>query len=378
MICIKCKKEIPDNANYCNFCGVSQKPKKKKNKRANGTGTAYKKNGKWYARWIVGWYFDKKGKAQPKRETKGGFETKTDALKYAQNHAVKSTGLYQKPKTVGDIWGQIEEDLMKSLSKDKQTQYQCAYRRLEKITKIPIADLKFSEIQRVIDESELTYYPARDIKTIMSHIYKAAIRQNLVNENLSFNIELPPKKEKDARAFTVDEVKQLWKTYEEGNRFAGLILLMIYTGLMPVEVMKLTSSMINLEKGIIVGCGAKTEERKSKEIVLADDIIPVVTDLIDPAESTDETIFCHSKQKFYDLYHETLKKANIEYIPPYSARHTTANALLASGKNIAEIKSAMRHKTVETTRRYFTDDIVDRKEVMNSIDFKDNHYTENN
>ncbi|MBQ9898658.1 MAG: hypothetical protein IJM44_04280 [Ruminococcus sp.] len=44
MLCMKCKKEIPDDFLYCNFCGKKQiiKPKPKYHKREHGTGTIHR------------------------------------------------------------------------------------------------------------------------------------------------------------------------------------------------------------------------------------------------------------------------------------------------------------------------------------------------
>lgn len=368
MICIKCEKEIPDGSLFCMHCGAKQTPKKKKtSKRANGTGTAYKKNGKYVARWVEGWYFDKNGKAQPKRTTKGGFASKTEALKYAQNHAVQRKDLYVRPKTIKDLWLEIEPRLFSKLSKDKITQYQLAYTRLNKIVNIPLEKITTSQIQNCVNEQNTTYYPARDMKTVLSHIYKEGIRQDIVTQNLSKNIELPPLNAKEADAFTYEEIKKLWDYYHTNNTFAGYILLMIYTGMMPQEIRDLTPEMIDLEARTIYGCGAKTEERKKRKIALAEDIIPVVKTLIDNAKSSDAPIFGYAKQKFYDLYHETLKAAGIRDIVPYSARHTTANELMKGGIKLDDIKGVMRHKNMETTLKYFTDDLVDQHKAVNVI-----------
>lgn len=68
--CVKCKKEIPDGSLFCCWCGRRQQDTQKKSlKRANGTGTVYKLQGRRKRPWvaaksgvIVG-YYDKKTSA---------------------------------------------------------------------------------------------------------------------------------------------------------------------------------------------------------------------------------------------------------------------------------------------------------------------------
>ena len=46
MICVKCHAEIADESLYCQYCGKKQvKEARKTTKRANGTGTVYKRVG---------------------------------------------------------------------------------------------------------------------------------------------------------------------------------------------------------------------------------------------------------------------------------------------------------------------------------------------
>ena len=54
MDCIKCKATLPEGALYCCLCGKKQTPeKRKRRKRANGTGTIYKKDGNRTKPWVA-------------------------------------------------------------------------------------------------------------------------------------------------------------------------------------------------------------------------------------------------------------------------------------------------------------------------------------
>ena len=54
MECIKCKKDIPDGSVFCCWCGKQQQtPQRKALKRANGTGTVYKLQGRRTRPWVA-------------------------------------------------------------------------------------------------------------------------------------------------------------------------------------------------------------------------------------------------------------------------------------------------------------------------------------
>ena len=72
MECIKCKKEIPDGAPYCCWCGKKQEAQRNRT-RGNGQGNAYQRGKTWTARWTEKTYLDENDKLHQKMKTKGGF-----------------------------------------------------------------------------------------------------------------------------------------------------------------------------------------------------------------------------------------------------------------------------------------------------------------
>lgn len=71
MKCRKCRAEIPDGSKFCLSCGAKQIQEKRKTlKRANGTGTVYKLQGRRKRPWV----------AAKNKVVIGYYETKTAAL----------------------------------------------------------------------------------------------------------------------------------------------------------------------------------------------------------------------------------------------------------------------------------------------------------
>lgn len=246
----------------------------------NGTGTAYKRGSTWTAQVTVGIKRDPDtGRVQQVRRTKGGFKTKREALEFCQQLA--NAAMPKKHVTFGDLWEQYEKTKFRQLSASKQCGYRTALKRLGDMIYTRIDAVTIADLQGLVDG--LTFYCARDIKVILRHMYKIALVQGWAERDLAAFITLPPRNEKERTPFTDEEICAIWRGYDAGDTWAGYILLMIYTGMMPGELIYCRKDMVHLDSHQIIGAGLKTNERKEKPIVIADFLMPVVQALIDYA-----------------------------------------------------------------------------------------------
>lgn len=141
---------------------------------------------------------------------------------------------------------------------------------------------------------------------------------------------------------------------------------MIYTGMMPGELAKFTSDMVNWDKGEILGCGLKTKKRKQTPIVFPAMLEPVLRHLIDSSEGA-KYVVGMNRWTFYDEYHGALKKAGVRDLPPYSCRHTTATALAVGNIAPSVIQEVMRHTKFSTTQRYIHPDRQAALDTVNTL-----------
>ena len=351
MICIKCKAEIPEGSLYCNRCGKKQFTTKKKRgakSRGNGMGTAYKDGKYWRAKIVRGYYIDANGVKRSRTCSQGGFATKKEALDYIPQLQAKST---DTPKTtLSDYWTFYQNKKLPELSSSKQTAYKIAWAKWSVLAHRRIETLKIEDLQLVLDESATTYYPARDMKVLLSHFYKHAMANQDVSINLSQFLQLPPSKPSEQMPFNAEELAALWQDYSAGNTWTGYILLMIYTGMMPGELLQARKDQIEWEEKRIVGAGLKTDIRKATPIVLADVIIPVLQDLVD--HSPGDKLIHINKDNFYKTYYETLERIGARKLAPYSCRHTTGTDLATQAVPPSIIQAIMRHSKITTTQHY--------------------------
>ena len=366
MICEKCKREIPDDAILCCYCGKKFVRERRTGSRANHTGSVYydAKARRWVAQVVVGRSCteDRKIRFSYKRKY---FQSKTEALQTVQTMTKETES--RPAFTLSYYYQAFMSGKGSTLSKDKQTAYRIAYNRLKSLHGIEMKNITINDLQKVLGGVQ-TYYPARDVRALLNAIFKlAAADDRTINPVLPSLLVLPKMEETQVEPFTEEEQLQLWLSYESGNMGAAIPLIMIYTGLMTGEMRKLEKSMINLEDKEIVGVGLKTKERKKKSVLLPDDIIPVLEDVI--AKTETDRLYNVSEDQFYRLYYASLQEAGItRHLTPYSCRHTTAT-VLAVHENVAPqtLQRVMRWKSTRMMDRYVTPSDSDARKAVNRI-----------
>ena len=359
MKCPKCGAELPDGSKFCHFCGPLTKPVQRR--RGKGEGSAYKRGRTWEAAVVVGWRLNDEGKAVPDRRTKGGFRTKKEALAYLPELRREKK---RTVPTVEDLWNQFQQGGYKKITPSRQEKYRIAWPKLESIRYTRIDQLTTADLQAVVSQAA-TFYPARDIRDLLSKLYQLALPDQFVSSNLADFLVLPDANEAKQDAFTDDEVLKLWKHYADGNWWTGYILLMCYTAMMPGELMSTRKDMIDWEGKQIVGAGKKTKTRKTVPIVLADAILPVLEDLCE--HTPGEKLIRINKDRFYKVYYETVEAAGVRRLRPYDCRHTAATAMAKEGIPPSVIQKVMRHAKFSSTERYIHIDTDPMHDAVNRL-----------
>lgn len=356
MTCRKCKKETPPGALFCPWCGVSLEPIRRKSKRGNGLGSAYKRGNTWEARIVVRYIMSddpEKPKKKPVWKTKGGFRTKREALDYC--NILKQQ--YNKPKGTApqliDYWTTYSGGEMKELGKSKQSAYKTAWNKIkEELQYRPVDQITVTELRDVVSGAASTYYTVKDCKTVLTKLFELAGADGWCSKDLPSYIVLPKLEETERTPFTDEEQLALWKRYESGDMRSAIPLLMICTGMMPGEIQKLKVENLDLEHRKIVHASIKTSVRKKSAIYLPEEVLPILEDLIANARPNGY-LWVRNEKKWYENYYDVLKAAGCRRLEPYSCRHTTATRF-AIDKKVAPqtIQRIMRWSTTKMLDRY--------------------------
>ena len=361
MICIKCKKQIPEGSAYCNLCGHRQSApvKPKPLKRANGLGNVYKMPGRrnkpWRARMTV----------NGKQVVVGDYERKTDALAALERIAL-SGGL---PQFFGITVTQVREQWMEKhypgLSDSGAQSYDSAWEYFPAdLRNMKMENVKTAHLQAVIDraaEMGKSQSTCEKIKQLESQLCKWAMENDIINKNYAQFVKIHAKKSTPREPFTKQELLRIFKHFKATkDRTAATVLLLCHTGFRPNEFLSLKKD--DYYNGCLHG-GSKTEKGMNRSVPVPTAMLPLLAFLM-VGES--EYIYPSREGKPYAEgnwrkrnYYPMLKAAGftdeeIEKRPPYSCRHTYATMCAKAKMDEKALQDILGHEDIATTKNVYT------------------------
>lgn len=326
-------------------------------KRGNGEGSVVRYKDGWKAIITTGW----KDNAHPIRHTRSGFKTAKEARDYISCYRQELVPENSPTHTLADYWNIYLHNGLEILSSSKQTHYRTVWNRISEVANEPMSSLTVARLQELV--KGYTYYPARDIKMLLSHLYKLAIADGEVVTNLSSFIVLPELQEEATVPFTMDQVERMWEDYKE-HPTTGIALLMCYTGMMPGEL-SVRSENIDLDRQVI-HYGLKTERRKQNSILIPDRLVPVVRSLLENGKNGG--LLPYKMDTYRREFKQMVARIGADArCTPYSCRHTFATML--STQVPAHVLARLMRNDIRVTAKYYlhADDELMLQEVNKAI-----------
>ena len=361
MICKKCNKDLPVGAIWCCWCGAKQITERKARTRGNGQGSVYKlPNGTYRAAVTVATYSED-GKIKQKRITKN-FKKKSDAVA-----ALPSMALAERPKdiTLHDLYAlYINSKGYDELSQSQRDKMGYAWKRWSALEFRGIATLTVDDLQTQVDAKTSTYYPARDMKVIMSHLYNIALRKEIVQYNKTDHIDLPDSPKAKRECWTSAEMTAMWEDYVH-HPFTAYPLIMCYAGLRYGELSSILIENIHLAEDYMIG-GIKTEAGIDREIPIHQRIKPVIEKLITGSK---KKLLEMNEDNFYAAYWSMVDRTGIRHLPPHTCRHYYFSSMTAAGVQggiIAEVGGHANYLT--TLKNYVRIPLQDKIDAVNKIE----------
>lgn len=305
------------------------------------------------ARITIGWSEDRK----QIYKYLGYFETREDALACLSE-------FYKSPYNESDrrtTFKELYEEWIETheVTRDTINIYNSTFRKLESIHNMPIIDLRASHIQPIIKKSP--YSTAKLMRLITGIVCREAMKREITNRDISTLLDLPPKKEKKEKMpFTKEEIDLLWS--KVGEKYADLLLILLYSGLRISELLEIKSSNIDLENRFMIG-GLKTEAGTNRTIPIHKLIHPIIERV------KGENYLFQAPRGSHLLYSNEGYKIN-KYMKSLGLKHTiheTRHTFISQCNRLDINKISVKRIVGHSTQKDLTDDVYTHKNIDDLI-----------
>ena len=154
--------------------------------------------------------------------------------------------------------------------------YEHGYSYCKAIYDKPLVSITHQDLQTLVDDCPKSYQTKLNIKKTISLVYKYALVNKIVSDDLSKNILLKSEKSKHGQPFTDEELRKLWKD-SDSDDWAKRILIMCLSG---YRLSAYKDLKINLEEKYFKG-GVKTDAGKNRIVPIHEAIYPFVVDILE-------------------------------------------------------------------------------------------------
>jgi len=349
--CIKCKATLPEGAIYCPLCGKKQTPeKRKRRKRANGSGTIYKLPGNRSNPWA----------AQKNRVFIGSFPTYAAAQKALEKITdVDVTDKYNL--TFAQIYALWQPVHAREVSKSQMSCYSTAYNQSVALHDRKFRTLRKSDFESVIlamEESGKAKSTCEKVLQLFGQLSKWAIEEGIVNRNHSQYVKTTAEQKGKKVPFTDEQIKAITSATARAKDVA---LILIATGARTIEFFNVPLTDC-YDDYFIAGSKAK----KGKPAIRR--VIPVSAVGKDAYRNMLRKAKANGGTRLVDGYDGNRNSVNFQKrdfkqlmeeigcpnMTPYNCRHTFSTRAVRAGVTPQLLSRMMGHTDIKTADQHYT------------------------
>ena len=294
----------------------------------------------------VGWTDEGK----PIRKTIGYSKTRSEGRQMLAEYHDNPFDLDTKNitfKYLYDKWFDYKKTRIAEVTLKKYIYYRKHYNNIENK---PFLDITRIDLQNIIDNMKDKTAGYQDgVRNLYHQMHEYAKGNNIkVRADVSKFVNIKKAEESTLhQPFSEEELNILWNNR---NEIIDLILVNIYTGCRPGELLKI--SEVHTDYFIT---GSKTEAGKNRVIPLNDKIKDIFHKII----NTNLLKEIGTEDRLYHYYKRNFKKIGLDSHSPYDCRHTFATLMARANANEHCVKLIMGHKISDLTKRVYTHKMIE-------------------
>lgn len=329
------------------------------------TGTVSKLSGNrrkpWCAKRFVGYKVDDEKKTvRPVYQSIGTFAKKSDAIRAL----MKAQEPVDSTITLEKVYDEWSERKFENLSKTMRNSYTNAWSYLDRLHRIPIAELKVSDFELIVERNNAPRTVRKVIQILLNGLYDYAIAHDYCTKNVSdytdFRGDNTPRIVR--KVFTPSVVKKLLRSEDVKDQ---MIAVGCYTGMRPSELIALKRSEVDFDTGFLRIAGSKSKSGHFRSIPIHADILPLIQlNCLKSAKFEQIEVFLSDRHKRfgYDAYADHVAKHGHT---PHDTRHTFVTYAKKSDMDSLAVKRIVGHASngdiTETVYTHLDDAFLQRE-----------------
>ena len=344
----------------------TKKKKKRKMRLPNGLGSVHKigddkqRRKPWRARVKSHVDIDHvNGTATQKYITIGYYETEIEAIDALMQYRKNPYTIEAATCTFADVFEMWKAKKYPTVSAYAQKSYNTSFKHSAPLHNMKMRDIRSIHMEQIMAEINGGYQLQTKVKVFWGQMFKYALEHDIVQKNYAEFVKTRDKDEGTTRTdISKEDCAKIWEAIDNGDRDAELVMIYIYTGMRPSEMLTIKKENVDLEKRIMVG-GSKTEAGRNRRIPLHTCIMPFVerlmqTDgeyLVMQGEGT--KLRKLSYNRYLDMkWTPLMERLGMTQYTPHYTRHTCATMLREAKVDEDIRKLILGHKNQDITDRY--------------------------
>lgn len=268
----------------------------------------------------------------------------------------------KKKMTFSEVFCLLLEKVEGNLSPHTIKNYHSQFKNhCKDLYNVPYSELKTYHFSSVIDTCDGNNGTKNNIRKLFRAMDKVAYEYDIIDKQYSeFIPPLPRENKNERKPFTEEEIELLWDNLEMQD--VDLVLIHIYTGVRPGELVSIKIDDINLNERYM-RCGIKTEFSRNRIVPLHSKIIPLIKKRMDICYS--KTFLPYGDKAYRNRFKKVMEKLELRHIP-HECRHTLRTRLDNANANATCIDFILGHTPKGTGARVYTHKKIDQ--LIETID----------
>lgn len=337
----------------------------------------------------TGWeYNEETGKTKQLYATLGYYPTRKAAIIALAEYNKDPYDLDADKVTFEEAYNAWAARELETKGESRKRQLTTSFKKCKPLHDLKLKEIKTKHLQEVIDNyAEQSVESQNLIKAIFKIVFAYGLEHDIVTRDYSAFIKINSSDEEAEgihKPFTMEEIELLWQNLETSvvispGRYdeevatpADSVLIYIYTGMRPSELLKMSPENVFLEERYMIG-GSKTKAGKRRLIPIHEDIVPLIEKRLNNAGKV--LIPYKGRQAKPDQYRNymftpLMEKLGMDHLP-HDGRHTFATFAERDNIKPLSVKLIMGHSTTDITERVYTHkNPVELIEDVNKITFR--------